>query len=90
MRTGEFTGFNVALKSPGIAWIQFNTPDRLNGLTHRIKRDLVETINQAQMDNAVRLGVHGQWPSVLRWRYFGPKQTHLWRTAYAAYSSGSR
>lgn len=55
MRTGEFTGFNVALKNPGIAWIQFNTPDRLNGLTHRIKRDLVETINQAQMDDAVRV-----------------------------------
>ena len=55
MRTGEFTGFNVSLKNPGIAWIQFNTPDRLNGLTHRIKRDLVETINQAQMDNAVRV-----------------------------------
>ena len=55
MRTGEFTGFNVALKNPGIAWIQFNTPDRLNGLTHRIKRDLVETINQAQMDNDVRV-----------------------------------
>lgn len=55
MRTGEFTGFNVALKNPGIAWIQFNTPDRLNGLTHRIKRDLVETISQAQMDNAVRV-----------------------------------
>ena len=55
MKTGEFTGFNVSLKNPGIAWIQFNTPDRLNGLTHRIKRDLVETINQAQMDNAVRV-----------------------------------
>ena len=55
MRIGEFTGFNVALKNPGIAWIQFSTPDRLNGLTHRIKRDLVETINQAQMDNAVRV-----------------------------------
>ena len=57
MRTGEFTGFSVTLKNPGIAWIQFNTPERLNGLTHRIKRDLVETINQAQMDNAVRVMV---------------------------------
>ncbi len=55
MRTGEFTGFSVTLRNPGIAWIQFNTPERLNGLTHRIKRDLVETINQAQMDNAVRV-----------------------------------
>ena len=57
MRTGEFTGFSVTLRNPGIAWIQFNTPERLNGLTHRIKRDLVETINQVQMDNAVRVMV---------------------------------
>ena len=57
MLTGEFTGFSVTLRNPGIAWIQFNTPERLNGLTHRIKRDLVETINQAQMDNAVRVMV---------------------------------
>ena len=57
MRTGEFTGFSLTLRNPGIAWIQFNTPDRLNGLTHGIKRDLVETINQAQMDNAVRVMV---------------------------------
>ena len=57
MRTGDFTGFSVTLRNPGIAWIQFNTPERLNGLTHRIKRDLVETINQAQMDNAVRVMV---------------------------------
>ena len=57
MRAGEFTGFSVTLRNPGIAWIQFNTPERLNGLTHRIKRDLVETINQAQMDNAVRVMV---------------------------------
>ena len=57
MRTGEFIGFSVTLRNPGIAWIQFNTPERLNGLTHRIKRDLVETINQAQMDNAVRVMV---------------------------------
>jgi 2-(1,2-epoxy-1,2-dihydrophenyl)acetyl-CoA isomerase len=57
VRTGEFTGFSVTLRNPGIAWIQFNTPERLNGLTHRIKRDLVETINQAQMDNAVRVMV---------------------------------
>ena len=55
MRQGEFTGFTVTLREPGIAWIQFNTPDRLNGFTHGIKRDLIETINQAQMDNAVRV-----------------------------------
>ena len=35
--------------------VQFVRPDRLDGLTHRIKRNLVETMNQAQMDNAARV-----------------------------------
>lgn len=55
MQTGHFTGFEVELRKPGIAWIQLNTPERLNGLTQAIKRDLCETILQAQMDNAVRV-----------------------------------
>lgn len=55
MRTGAFTGFEVDVLDPGIAWIKFNTPERLNGLTQSIKRDLVETIIQAQMDNAIRV-----------------------------------
>ena len=41
MQTGKFTGFEVTLRDPGIAWIQFNTPERLNGLTQPIKRDLI-------------------------------------------------
>jgi len=57
METGQFTGFEVALKDPGIAWIQLNTPERLNGMTTAIKRDLIETITQAQMDNRVRVVV---------------------------------
>ena len=55
MRIGSFTGFEVSLREPGIAWIQFNTPERLNGLSHGIKRDLIETITQAQMDNSIRV-----------------------------------
>ena len=55
MRTEELTGFNVSLKNLGIARVQFVRPDRLDGLTHRIKRNLVETINEAQMHNAVRV-----------------------------------
>jgi len=55
MREGSFTGFEVAVRDPGIAWISFNTPERLNGFTHGIKRDLIETITQAQMDNSVRV-----------------------------------
>lgn len=55
MDVGEFTGFELKLREPGIAWFTFNTPERLNGMTTGIKRDLIEAITQAQMDNAVRI-----------------------------------
>ena len=55
MKTGECHGFEVELRDPGIAWIRFNTPERLNGFNQAIKRDLVETILQAQMDHRVRV-----------------------------------
>ena len=55
MDTGKFTGFEVSLDKPGIAWIEFNEPEKLNGMNTRKKRDLIETLTQAQMDNAVRV-----------------------------------
>src|SRR5580765_7581693 len=55
MRTGTFRGFEVTLHDPGIAVISFNRPERLNGTTAHVKRDLVETLLQAQMDDAVRV-----------------------------------
>ena len=55
MRTGGFTGFDVEIRDPGIAWIRFNTPERLNGFRQDIKRDLIETVLQAQMDHRVRV-----------------------------------
>jgi 2-(1,2-epoxy-1,2-dihydrophenyl)acetyl-CoA isomerase len=55
MDTGTFRGFEVSLQGPGIALIRFNEPDRLNGLRHGTKRDLVETLLQAQMDDQVRV-----------------------------------
>ena len=57
MKTGIFTGFEVRLEKPGIAWIEFNEPDKLNGMNSAKKRDLIETLTQAQMDNAVRVVV---------------------------------
>jgi 2-(1,2-epoxy-1,2-dihydrophenyl)acetyl-CoA isomerase len=57
METGKFSGFEVTMEDPGIAWIQFNTPERLNGMSTAIKRDLVEALTQAQMDNRVRVVV---------------------------------
>ena len=55
MDIGKFTGFEVSLDKPGIAWIEFNEPEKLNGMNTRKKRDLIETLTQAQMDNAVRV-----------------------------------
>ena len=55
MQTGAFRGFEVSLHEPGIAVITFNQPERLNGMTQPLKRDLLETLVQAQMDDAVRV-----------------------------------
>ena len=55
MRTGSFTGFDVEVREPGIAWFEFSSPERLNGMTTAIKRDLIEAVTQAQMDNNVRV-----------------------------------
>ncbi len=57
MQLGSFRGFEVTLEDPGIARIRFNEPERLNGMTQPLKRDLVETLLQAQFDDAVRVVV---------------------------------
>src|SRR5262249_12721928 len=55
VKKGKFGGFEVALDEIGIAVITFNRPERLNGTTSHVKRDLVETLLQAQMDDAIRV-----------------------------------
>jgi 2-(1,2-epoxy-1,2-dihydrophenyl)acetyl-CoA isomerase len=55
METGNFRGFEVALHDPGTALVTFNQPDRLNGMTQGMKRDLVEVLTEAQMDDGVRV-----------------------------------
>ena len=57
MNAGNFRGFEGAVHDPGIACITFNQPERLNGMTHHLKRDLVETLLQAQMDDSIRVVV---------------------------------
>jgi 2-(1,2-epoxy-1,2-dihydrophenyl)acetyl-CoA isomerase len=57
MEFGNFRGFEVSLRDPGIAWIQLNQPERLNGMSHFLKRDLREALMQAQFDDAVRVVV---------------------------------
>jgi 2-(1,2-epoxy-1,2-dihydrophenyl)acetyl-CoA isomerase len=52
---GKWAGFEIEKREPGIALVRFNEPERLNGLTSRIKRDLIEALAQAQMDDGVRV-----------------------------------
>jgi len=55
MDTGNFRGFDTGICEQGILTIRFNRPEKLNGLDQWIKRDLVETLTQAQMDDGVRV-----------------------------------
>lgn len=52
-----YRGFELALHDPGIALITFNQPERLNGMTQDMKRDLVEVLIMSQMDESVRVVV---------------------------------
>jgi 2-(1,2-epoxy-1,2-dihydrophenyl)acetyl-CoA isomerase len=55
MQQGNFRGFEVSLQDGGIALVTMNQPDRLNGMTQGFKRDLIEILSEAQMDDAVRV-----------------------------------
>jgi 2-(1,2-epoxy-1,2-dihydrophenyl)acetyl-CoA isomerase len=57
MRTGNFRGFEITMHDPGIALITFNEAENLNPMTVGMKRDLVETMTQAQLDDGVRVVV---------------------------------
>ena len=57
MENRHYAGFSVVVSDPGIATFTFTTPERLNGLTQRIKREMVELLLQIQMDESVRVVV---------------------------------
>ena len=57
MDVGQYQGFHVELHDPGIALATFDQPERMNGMYGGMKRDLVEMLLQAQMDDAVRVVV---------------------------------
>ncbi|HSP53957.1 MAG TPA: enoyl-CoA hydratase-related protein [Dehalococcoidia bacterium] len=57
MQQGSFRGFEVGLQGRGIAVITMNQPERLNGMTQGMKRDMIEILAEAQMDEAVRVVV---------------------------------
>ncbi len=53
----NYRGFELTLHDAGVVLITFNQPERLNGMTQDMKRDLVEVLQTAQMDEAVRVVV---------------------------------
>ncbi|MEC9345140.1 MAG: enoyl-CoA hydratase/isomerase family protein [Pseudomonadota bacterium] len=55
MKLGARKGYDLSMTEPGILWITFNRPESKNGMTSTIKRELIETLTQAQMDNGVRV-----------------------------------
>lgn len=52
---GRFRGFEVSTSERGVALIRMNEPERLNGTTQPMKRDLTEALTQLQMDDRVRV-----------------------------------
>ena len=57
METGEFRGFELSVHDAGVLVVTFNQPERLNGMTQGMKRDLIEVLTQVQLDDDVRVVV---------------------------------
>lgn len=57
MENRTYQGFTLEMHNLGIALITFNRPEMLNAFTHWCKRDLLEVLAQAQMDDSVRVVV---------------------------------
>lgn len=55
MDARSYVGFNTTVDDPGIVTITFDNPERMNASTAPMKRDLVEVLTQAQMDDGVRV-----------------------------------
>ena len=55
MDAATFSGFRTEIVDPGILVVTFDNPERLNASTAPMKRDLVETLAQAQMDDGIRV-----------------------------------
>jgi 2-(1,2-epoxy-1,2-dihydrophenyl)acetyl-CoA isomerase len=57
MIEGSYQGFTVAIHPPGIAVLTLEHPERLNAMSFGQRRDLVEVLGLAQLDDAVRVVV---------------------------------
>ena len=57
MIEGDYQGFTVEIRDPGIALFTFTHPERLNAMSIGTRRDLVEVLGLAQLDDEVRVVV---------------------------------
>lgn len=51
----EYNGFRTEVADPGILTVTFDQPESMNASTTPMKRDLIELLTQAQMDDTVRV-----------------------------------
>jgi 2-(1,2-epoxy-1,2-dihydrophenyl)acetyl-CoA isomerase len=52
---GSYAGFDVQVRPRGVGILTLNRPERLNALSFASRRDLIEILTQAQLDDAVRV-----------------------------------
>jgi 2-(1,2-epoxy-1,2-dihydrophenyl)acetyl-CoA isomerase len=57
MEPTTLTGLRTEIVDPGILVVTFDNPERLNASTAPMKRDLLEVLTQAQMDDGIRVVV---------------------------------
>ena len=55
MDTAEVAVLGVTLREMGIAWLRFDTPERLNVMARAIQRNLTAAVTEVRMDHAVRM-----------------------------------
>jgi 2-(1,2-epoxy-1,2-dihydrophenyl)acetyl-CoA isomerase len=54
---GSYQGFDVAVRPPGVAIVTFRHEERLNAMSAGARQDLVNVLDRAQLDEAVRVVV---------------------------------
>src|SRR6266496_696958 len=57
MIEGSYQGFDVTMGEHGVAVVSFTRPERLNAMGAGARRDLVEVLDLAQLDDQVRVVV---------------------------------
>lgn len=55
MIEGTYQGFDVEIRGSGVALFTLNRPERLNAMSFGTRRDLVEVLTLAQLDDDVRV-----------------------------------